>query len=739
VSQKEAEKDTRGKSKLPGTRENGGDTSLWRRVMRLSPSIFWILAVFLATFAVFFASLVPPQVRLKAGEVAPFDIKAPQEVIDDIATERLKNEKIQSIPKAYDNDPKVLTELTSLLRELRMKIDTVSSSSNLSTQDIVNALRPFADQTVSDADVLAVVAASPEVLDFSFQKAQEIAQEVLSPGLKPENLEKGKETINERLGMEKDIPNQVGRFLSAFFSKNLKPNMILNQEETDRKVREAIAGLEPVKIRRGQFIVKEGDIVSPEQIALMEKLGMMGSRIRLTSIAGSVIMALVLCGFISSYLYTYYSDITSQRNSALAASVVILSILALKAMSEISGFLAPVAFGVMLTSTLIDRRFGAFFGACLVVATGVITGFDHRYAAVSLVAGLSSSLSVRKVWNRSQLFKAGLISSLVATGTYLALGLTGAIALGDVLVWRDVMFVLLQGPVSAVLAVGSLPLFESLFSILTPIKLIELSNPEHPLLHRLLLEAPGTYHHSIMVGNLAEAAAWAVGADSLLARVGAYYHDVGKIKRPYLFAENQVFGMDNPHDRMSPSLSSTVIISHVKDGLELAREHKVPEAIQRFIAEHHGTTLASYFYAKASENTGKNGRQPEERDFRYEGPRPGTKETAIVMLADSVEAAARSLSKPTPSRIESLVRKIIHDRLFDHQLDRSNLTLRELDTVAETFVRVLTGIFHTRIEYPSQASGEKVSGQNSGQNNGPSNAQKTGQGSGQSDETGGKR
>ncbi len=272
----------------------------------------------------------------------------------------------------------------------------------------------------------------------------------------------------------------------------------------------------------------------------------------------------------------------------------------------------------------------------------------------------------------------------------------------EVSVWRELMLELVNGPLSAVLAVGSLPIFETVFGILTPIRLLELSNPEHPLLHRLLLEAPGTYHHSIMVGNLAEAAAMAIGADSLLARVGAYYHDIGKIKRPYLFTENQVFDMENPHDRMSPSLSSTAIISHVKDGVELAREHKVPEQIIDFIKEHHGTGLASYFYAKAAEEAAaKSEKPPEEWTFRYEGPRPHSKETAIVMLADSIEAATRSLSRPTPARIESVVRKIIQERLFDRQLDKSDLTLRELDTIAETFVQVLTGLFHTRIKYPN--------------------------------------
>ena len=200
----------------------------------------------------------------------------------------------------------------------------------------------------------------------------------------------------------------------------------------------------------------------------------------------------------------------------------------------------------MLSATLIDRRFGVFFGAGLALVSGVLTGFEVKYVALALTSGIAAALAVQKVWNRAQLFRAGVVVAIVSGITYTCLGLTGAMAMDEVSVWRELMLVLVNGPLSAVLAVGSLPIFETVFGILTPIRLLELSNPEHPLLHRLLLEAPGTYHHSIMVGNLAEAAAMAIGADSLLARVGAYYHDIGKIKRPYLFTENQVFDMENP-------------------------------------------------------------------------------------------------------------------------------------------------------------------------------------------------
>jgi putative nucleotidyltransferase with HDIG domain len=691
--------------------QNNNIQGLAEKLKPYSHVLVWAAVAFVVTFAVFLISLVPPQVELKVGEVSPIDVRATKEVVDEAATEALRAEIIAGVSEVYDSNPRVLDEINALFDDLLSKIQTLASTEDISTQDIVRELRPFVPDDVSDPDIIGLVATSPAIVEHAVNKAQQLVEDTLSRGLKSENLEKGKEDIVAQLLVDDSVPEQVTKVLAGFIQKNMKPNLILNQEETEKKIRQALASLEAVKIRRDEFIVRKGDVVTENHIVLLEKLGIMGTRVRFSQISGAFLIALIFCGFIGVYLVSYHTEMLTPKNTALLALVIMGSLVVLKVLTGVSSFLAPVPFGVMLSATLIDRRFGAFFGAGLALASGVLTGFEVKYVALALTSGLAAALAVRKVWNRTQLFKAGLVVAIVAGVTYTCLGLTGAMAMDEVSVWREMLIVLANGPLSAVLAVGSLPIFETVFGILTPIRLLELSNPEHPLLHRLLLEAPGTYHHSIMVGNLAEAAAMAIGADSLLARVGAYYHDIGKIRRPYLFTENQVFDMENPHDRMSPSLSSTAIISHVKDGVELAREHKVPEQIIDFIKEHHGTGLASYFYIKAAEEAAaKDEKPPEEWAFRYEGPRPGSKETAIVMLADSIEAATRSLSRPTPARIESVVRKIIQERLFDHQLDKSDLTLRELDTIAETFVQVLSGLFHTRIQYPRKNNDQVKNG-----------------------------
>ena len=304
------------------------------------------------------------------------------------------------------------------------------------------------------------------------------------------------------------------------------------------------------------------------------------------------------------------------------------------------------------------------------------------------------AFSVSRMHRRFDLVRAG---ALVAASTCLAaigFGLLHGAGLSALL--GNALRATAGGVFSAIIGFGVVPFLERPFGIASTVKMLELSNPNHPLLKRLLVEAPGTYNHSIIVANLSEAAAEAIGANGLLARVGSYFHDIGKLKRPYFFIENQ-FMMDNPHDKYPPSLSTLVITSHVKDGVELAREHKLPEVVVDIIMQHHGTTLVNYFYHKAKEDG-----DVDEGDFRYPGPTPQSKEAAIVMIADAVEAAVRSLAQPTPSRIDGMVRKLIKDRLNDGQLDECNITLQELDSVGTAFVHILSGIFHKRIEYPDE-------------------------------------
>nr|HPN66912.1 HDIG domain-containing protein [Candidatus Omnitrophota bacterium] len=305
--------------------------------------------------------------------------------------------------------------------------------------------------------------------------------------------------------------------------------------------------------------------------------------------------------------------------------------------------------------------------------------------------------TVRSVRNRSELFKAGVVVGVV--NAFCAIGLGILNNLESDVIFKDAAMYLMNGLAVGIIIVGTLHLFESMFRITTNISLLELADPNKPLLKELILKAPGTYHHSLIVGNLAESACDAIGANGLLARVGSYYHDIGKVEKSEYFAENQMVS-ESQHDKLAPTMSSLIIINHVKDGLDKAKKAGLNRSLMDFIEQHHGTGLIYYFYQRALESV-EDLAKLEEEGFRYPGPKPQTKETAIVHLADSVEAASRTLQNPTPSNLEELVRRIINNKFIDGQLDECDLTLKDLNTIAATFTKVLTGVYHTRVQYPN--------------------------------------
>ena len=352
----------------------------------------------------------------------------------------------------------------------------------------------------------------------------------------------------------------------------------------------------------------------------------------------------------------------------------------------------------------LNPKLAVLMAVVMSVFVALVTGNDFRFMLVALFGALIAIYSVSQVNRRSDLTRAGFYVAALNTVTIIGLFLyTGTLRFEYELLREfsvSILAGITNGLFSAIMAIGLLPYLESGFWLTTSVTLLELANPNHPLLKKLLMEAPGTYHHSLVVANLAEAAAEAIGADPLLARVGSFYHDVGKVKRPYFFIENQLG--ENPHEKISPNLSTLIITSHIKDGTELAKKEKLPQVIQDIIAQHHGNSLVSYFFHQASEKCQDSKDSPCEDNFRYEAPLPESKEAAIILLADSVEAAARAMPKPISGRIESVVRKIVKDKLNDGQFDRCDITFKELDIISSAFVKILSGIYHNRIEYPEK-------------------------------------
>jgi hypothetical protein len=455
------------------------------------------------------------------------------------------------------------------------------------------------------------------------------------------------------------------------------------------------------KILKGETVLVQGQRVSNSDIRVLRELGLLNQGINLAPYAGSLALSAMLVGILGGYLWFQRRSLLQEgAQIATTGAILVFSLLGARLLggfSEVSYLMVPTA--AIMAAVLYDAGLAMILAGVLALAETILTGGGMSIALVSFMGGVAGVLGVKRLSHRFDIFWAGAAVGLVNVVTLLGLDLMQGESLIQSPVWQGLIFGVVDGLLAAALAGGLLQLIEGPLGLVTAMKLIELSNPNQPLLRKLLIEAPGTYHHSIMVGNLAEAATEAVGGNSLLARVGAYYHDIGKSKRPYFFVDNQ-FGGENPHDKLSPSLSAIIISSHVRDGVELAKNQHLPEAIVQFVREHHGTTVMSYFYQRALETDTGDG--VTEEDFRYEGPRPQAKETAIVMLADASEATCRTLKHPTPQVIEQTVRRLIKDRLQDGQLDESHLTLKDLDTIARTFTRVLTGVFHQRIEYPGK-------------------------------------
>ncbi len=678
----------------------------WRKIVyeRLLPDRarrrqVWF-AVFFLVFSTFLAStIVPERIVLKAGQVSPRDIPAPRNSTDRLATDDLRKKAAQSVPEVLELDPKAAqTALDSAARFYQQAL-SIKEDTGLTSAQQAGSLRGLASGFASETALDYLLQASAADLRPLVAPTQDVVRKVMQTGIKADAIDRARQQAAAEANLL-SLSSEKRLLVAEVAGQSIQPNLVLNQQETGARRQQAMDAVEPVRILKGQTIIRRGEVVTDRHVAILQDLGMMRAGRDVRSYAGVATLVLLFIGASGAYLYHFRRDLYQSDSYILLYGLVAVLVMALAMLLlPVSPFLVPVAAGAMLTAILIDAQVAVVFALTASFVVTLMGGGELRLFLVLVAGGLTGVFSVARVGQRSDLTRAGFLVGFGGAAALVGMSLLSRVSFTEVAVWQEILWTMVGGLFSAVLTIGLLPFFESFFGIITSVRLLELSNPSQEVLQRMLVEAPGTYHHSIIVGNLAESAAEAVGGNALLARVGAYYHDIGKIKRPYFFIDNQ-FGQENPHDKISPSLSTLIITSHVKDGVEMAEEYRLPPAVVDIIRQHHGTTLVSYFYSRAAEN-GQNV-QVVEADFRYEGPRPQTPEAAIVMLADSTEAAVRSLTKPTPARIESLVRRIIKDRVNDGQLDQSDLTLADLDTIANVFVRVLTGIFHPRIEYPEK-------------------------------------
>lgn len=486
----------------------------------------------------------------------------------------------------------------------------------------------------------------------------------------------------------------------------MQPNLIFDLKKTDKAVKEAIKQVEPVmiKISQGEKIVGDGERVDRIAVMKLQQLSRHRATTNINITLGSLILLYVLLAITLIYLYRYHPNIFGLNKNLILVGLLIAIIIGItRGISSINWplYTIPVSSVSMLLAILLNQPIAIFVTFFISILIGIMLGGNITFTIIFCCGGFASIYFITSARIRGDIIKPGLAVSLAQAMAIIGSGLSHQetlLVIGTNLFWGS----LVNGLASTIMTMGVLPYLENIFNMTTNFRLFELSDLNAPLLKSLLLKAPGTYHHSLLVANLAEVSAESIGANPLLARVGAYYHDIGKMSRAEYFAENQLG--KSRHDSIKTSLSVSVLKSHVKEGVEMAKRYNLPQRVTEIIQQHHGDSLMTYFYHQAKQEN--QDEEPNKLDFSYPGPKPQTKEAAIIMLADAVEAASRSLAKPTPVRIEGLVKKIINNKFIDGELDDCDLTLMSLNKIAQVFIRTLSTLFHSRVEYPKTEEGK---------------------------------
>ncbi len=542
-------------------------------------------------------------------------------------------------------------------------------------------------------------------LNEIFEKASLTLTNILNKGITEKDYENGdidRIIINN---MVSNVSRRQVSVIRALLEQVIVPNLVEDEVATENARRNAMNSVKPyiITFQKGEKIVFEGEPVTRLKRDALRKAGYNVYELNWQGLAALYVLIFIATSLFLLYMKQFEKQFLEENYLSISGVLAIIMALISTLMPVgFSPYILPFPAFIFILAIFTNSRVAFVASTMLLAVLSIGHQYNIQFLSTFVFLNLVSTIAISRIRfsKRIDLIKTGFEISLAGVIIVFSIYLLEKclIDVSNVLILTNVGLMLINGVMSAIIALGTLPLFESASKIITPYGLAELADHNQPLLKRLQFEAPGTYHHSLMVANLCEAAAEAIGANPILARVGAFYHDIGKLKRPLFFVENQsYFGIENPHTKLNPRLSKMVITAHPKDGVEIAKEYGLPPIIYNFILQHHGEGLASYFYNQAVKEEGVE--NVKEEQFRYTGPKPNMKETAILMIADAVESAVRSLKNPTPEEIEAIINKIIIERLNDTQLADSPLTLRDIKTIAATFSRILRGMQHNRIKY----------------------------------------
>lgn len=659
-------------------------------------------------------------------------IRSPITIENEAETERKLRETVLSVSDRYTIVEEITTEQIKYIEEIfdavdnltnanesKQKENTEDDTSNepLTTTEMFYQLQEILSTEITDKVEELVFMQLIRLEEEDREKGKKLfidaVKKILNNGVRIENIQSAKEELNATIKYS-TLDDDVKDVLYQLVDFAIVENSFFDVEKTLEARNEAASNVEPVIIRSGDIIVREGQIITNEIYEELKLVGVLDNNKKLLPGIGLAIFILFLMGFIAYELNRLYKR--EQLDKRKIVSIIIISIIVATLMKVVSWFtddlnhlylLVPITAGVLLIKLLLFERISIIFAIVFsilgsIIFNGEIPGTLNLEAGLYfLFFQLAGIIFLTNVRDRVTIVKTAFAMAIINVMTIVMFILLSFEKFELITFLIQSAFGVGAAILAAILTIGILPFFETALGILSDNKLLSLANPNQPLMRKILTEAPGTYHHSVMVANLSETACEAIGANGLLARVGSYYHDIGKTLKPHYFIENQV-AIRNPHEFLEPEDSAEIIIGHVTEGARLLREHNLPQEIIDIALQHHGTSLVEYFYHLAKEKNP----DVDEFDFRYPGPKPQTKEAGIISICDAAEAAVRSLDEPSPEKIDEIVKAIVHHKLLDGQLDETPLTLEEIETIRLTVCEALKGIFHTRIQYPTKEQDE---------------------------------
>ena len=642
---------------------------------------------------------------VQVGSVAEKRYVAEKDAVDEVATDKLKDAAADSVAPIYKRDTSVEEESNAEVKELFQDLDQILASRKDGDSFYEQAQKaPWKLPVVLKERELNAYQALTKANRTLFQEDCLVTiNNLYTEGITADALEEGRQRANEAFAAtawNKGLKEMAG----AVFAAAIAPNSLPDEAAIEAERKKKRAEVADVMIRKNQKIVDEGEIITQEIYDRLVSLHLVGStdyKSSLLPLLGSLLMVTLL--FVALYLFFVWGRgqlVLKPNETKMLFTVYVLMILLLRLMGSVAYFtLIPLGLFAMLASILIGRRVALVMNTLFCIVGCFIFNGDVQFLMYSLLVGTLGALLIQKTDKRQRMvwvavaMAAGSFAAMLGVGLFFENGYCAGLLL-------KCLIAAVMGLVSVVIAVGSLPFWEATFEANTPLRLLELTNPNNELLRRLMIEAPGTYHHSLIVANLAETAAYEIGANTAFARAGAYYHDIGKLKNPQMFSENQA-GY-NPHDDLAPETSAKIITQHPKVGVEMGLEYGLPGILLNVIREHHGTSLVKFFYFKALKLYGADA--VNEAEYRYQGVIPSTRESAVVMLADTVEAAVRSMlgNGKSLAEAEGLIQSLIKDKLDDGQLNHSGLAIHELEIIRKAFLKVFQGMYHERVAYPKQ-------------------------------------